>query len=183
MPPNHPELPPGGMEARMKQTVAIRLDAMPHPPSIAISWWLVTGFALYLLGHALGQTDWPYPQTERAEVVRLFWLVAIVLPGLFVTIFGQQVYVSDDALTIRLGYVGLFRKRLPLAAIREIVAVNAESIADFSRKETGGHGRGMTCYYTQGRLGVEVVTVRKRYFISCRDPEAIVAAVRSRQTG
>lgn len=164
----------------MKRTASVRLDAMPHPQSVAISWWIVTGFALYLLGHALGHNPWPY-QTERSEVVRLFWLVAILLPSLFATTFGQQVYLSDDALTIRLGYVGLFRKRLPLAGIREIIAVNAESIADFSRKETGGHGRGMTCYYTQGRLGVEVITVRKRYFISCHDPEAVVAAVRSRQ--
>ncbi len=160
----------------MTGTARVRLDATDHPKSVAVAWWIVTGVALYLLAHAWWRAVWPY-QTPRAEVVRLFWLVAVFLPGLYLSTFGQQIELAPDSLDIRLGYVGVFRKRLPLAAIRTIVAVSADSIADFSRKETGGHGRGMTCYYTQGRLGVEVITDRKRYFISCRDPDAIVAAV------
>ncbi|MBC7541821.1 MAG: hypothetical protein H7338_03740 [Candidatus Sericytochromatia bacterium] len=163
----------------MKRT-AVRLDVMAHPRSIAFAWWIITGLALYLLGHALAQSDWPY-QTTRAEVVRLFWLVVLVLPILFGSIFGQQVYLDDQALTVRLGYLGLFSKRIPLSAIREIVAVSVESIADFSRKETGGKGRGMTCFYTQGQLGVEVIATQKRYFISCHDPATVVAAVQYRQ--
>lgn len=164
----------------MATAALVRLDRMAHPRSVAIAWWGVTLLALYLLGHALWQPVWPY-KTTRTETGQLFWLVAIALPGLFATVFGQQVYLTNDALLIRLGYLGLFSKRLPLSQIQRIVPVEADSMADFSRKETGGQGRGMTCYYTTGRLGVEVITARKRYFISCRDPQAVTDAVLSRQ--
>jgi hypothetical protein len=158
---------------------AVRLDAMFHPRSVALAWWVVTFLSLYLLSLGWWRADWPY-QTSRAEAARLFWLVAVSLPMLFLTVFGQQVHLSDEALIVRLGFLGVFRKRIPLAAIRQVMAVSADSMSDFSRKETGGHGRGMTCYYTQGRLGIEIVTARKRYFISCHDPAAVVTAIQGR---
>jgi hypothetical protein len=156
------------------------MDATSHPRSVAIAWWVITAGALGLLSLGWWHADWPY-KTTRAEAEQLFWLVAVLLPGIFLTVFGQQIYLSDEALIIRLGRLGLLRKRLPLAAIRQVMAVSADSMSDFSSKETGGHGRGMTCYYTQGRLGIEVVMARKRYFISCTDPAALVAAIEHRR--
>lgn len=156
-----------------------RLDATSHPRSVAIAWWVVTAGALSLLSLGWWHADWPY-KTTRAESQQLFWLVAILLPGLFFTMFGQQVFLSEDALIVRLGLIGLYRKRLPLARIRQVMAVSADSMSEFSSKETGGHGRGMTCFYTKGRLGIEVITDRKRYFISCQDPAAVVSAVEGR---
>jgi hypothetical protein len=164
------------------KAAAVRLDAMSHPRSVAVAWWLVTGVALYLLASGWLLADWPYT-TSREETIRLFWLVAVALPGLFLTVFGQEVLLSDEALIVRLGRLGLYRKRIPLAAIRLVKAVSADSMSEFSSRETGGHGRGMTCFYTQGRLGIEVITAHKRYFISCQDPAAVTAAITSRRGG
>lgn len=158
----------------------VRLDASTHPPSVAVAWWVVTAGALGLLSLGWWHADWPY-KTSRTDAEQLFWLVAVVLPGMFLTVFGQQVLLSDDALIVRLGLLGLYRKRLPLASIRQVMAVSADSMSEFSSKETGGHGRGMTCFYTQGTNGIEVVTARKRYFISCGDPAAVVAAIEHRR--
>jgi len=155
------------------------LEQTHHPRSVAIAWWLVTAACLGLLAYARSRPDWPYA-TSREEVSGLFWLVAVALPGLFALTYGQRVAVDEGNLIVRLGLWGLIRKRIPLGAVRVIKAVEAESMADFSAKETGGHGRGMTCYYTQGRHGIEVITDRKRYFISSRDPERLVTAVKGR---
>jgi hypothetical protein len=159
---------------------AVRLEAMSHPRSVAVAWWLVTAVALYLLSLGWLLPDWPY-KTTRDEAKALFWLVAIVLPSLYFVLFGQQILLEDKALVVRLGALGLIRKRIALDGIRQVMAVSADSMSEFSSKETGGHGRGMTCFYTQGRLGIEVVTATKRYFISSQDPAAVVAAIEGRR--
>ena len=163
----------------MSDTNLIRLERLNHPRTVAAAWWVVTLVCLWLLGQAYWRQDWS--PAIRAQAIQEFWLVAIALPGLFLLMFSQQTLISDTHLVIRQGWLGLLRTRLPLAEIREIRAVEVDSMADFSRKETGGHGRGMSCYYTKGRHGVEVIMAHRRLFISSCAPEALVAAVHQRQ--
>lgn len=159
--------------------MARHLETLTFPRSLAWAWWGVGGLVLVLLAagdfvpHLAGR-----PWTEKASVGELSLITAglvLFFPFLFALLFRQSLYLDDGALEIRLGRLEWVKRRILLSDIRECRVLTITTIGDLSHRETGGHGRGMTCFYTKGNRGFEIITSRKKYFVSSEKPEEICA--------
>ena len=91
---------------------------------------------------------------------------------------GIRVIVNEDAVEVRLGYVGARLLRLGLGEIASVSVVDFSPLRDFGgwgirygRKKTWG-------YFLRGRRGVLLVSAAgKRYLLGSDDPERLAAAI------
>lgn len=161
--------------------MAQHLETLTFPRSLAWAWWSVWGIVLALL--AIGDFVPFYgghPWIEKASVEELSFIAAglvLFFPFMHALVFRQSLYWADGALEIRLGRLEWVKRRIPIADIRECRILTITTIGDLSHRETGGHGRGMTCFYTQGNRGIEIITTRKKYFVSSEKPEEICGLI------
>jgi len=134
-------------------------------------WWtslLVIVVSIWMLVGAV--TSW-----SQSHVTAI--IVGIFSPAMWLLYGGIRVFINADAVIVRLGFIGVPLKSLPLKEIAEVSVHEFSPLRDF-----GGYGirvnRQMTAYYFSGNHGVLIVTTTgKKYLIGSDHPDKLAAVI------
>jgi hypothetical protein len=110
-------------------------------------------------------------------------LLLLVVGVAFITMYGGlRTLVTQEAVTVRLGFLGIRVLRLPVS---EVIAAELHEFTPLG--DFGGYGirfgRGMTAYFMRGTRGVKLTTVSGRKYLIGSDRAERLLAVLQAVTG
>ena len=121
--------------------------------------------------------SWGFVPLSNLMLVLLTLLFVALFPLLFLLFFKQTIILDDDYFHIIIGFIQTIHKKIRLREIISCAPVTFSPIRDFGGWGIRRGGGNTFCYTTQGKIGVKVMTKRKQYVISTKNPEKVCEIV------